>query len=312
LTLFTILCLLSVTLSILGKNRNNISNKRKKDSILKEDDSLYSTNNKFKCTMQKDGNFAVFKTADNSLKFKTKNAKTNGGPYRLEMQIDANLVIYGGQEKAVWSTGTTIVNKNKRNGPYKAVCRNNGCFTVQNNKGKKLWSSCKRHNKRHRRRHHKTNGCKVKTGNTVGFQSIMWPKTYLSLNPGNCNQNNVNNCGAFPYASPNFLAWEEFTVHCYKNGQSYCLRSGSNIFLTFDGQSFNGNYDKDGNGKCSGNARIKLYKGNKGWGIASNNNPSKFIGANGEVPSRNQRSNIQTYPNHVPAGWEEFKIVNKK
>ena len=73
-------------------------------STLNTNGTMFSPNMKFKGVLASNGIFAIYKTSDNSVKWKFPSVNINNP--RLSMQTDGNLVGYGHDGVAYWNSGT--------------------------------------------------------------------------------------------------------------------------------------------------------------------------------------------------------------
>ena len=71
---------------------------------------------------------------NNTIVWTTGTNGTDTAPYKLVMQGDGNLVIYG-KNKAVWSTGTN----ERGTAPYKLVMQGDGNLVIYDKNGSALW-----------------------------------------------------------------------------------------------------------------------------------------------------------------------------
>ncbi|XP_062860458.1 B-type lectin plumieribetin-like [Trichomycterus rosablanca] len=97
-------------------------------------DFMNSNNNKYKATLQPDGNFVLILTSSGATKWETKTS--NEGGQRLVMQKNCNLVLYDDDNTCVWSSNST------QSGPvncYLESC-DDGYLKICN-KGKEVWRS---------------------------------------------------------------------------------------------------------------------------------------------------------------------------
>jgi exopolysaccharide biosynthesis protein len=72
-------------------------------TILHSGDWRVSTNNRYKLTMQADGNLVLYRTVDNTAVW---NASTFGAGNYAYMQTDGNLVVYNSAGTYIWTTWT--------------------------------------------------------------------------------------------------------------------------------------------------------------------------------------------------------------
>ena len=96
--------------------------------------NLLSPNGLYSASMQRDGNFVVYRQGGIAL-WSTKTSGKGTGPYRLVMQGDGNLVLYDKAGKVSWSSGTF------GKGGVQVTMQNDGNLVIYNADGGSVWSS---------------------------------------------------------------------------------------------------------------------------------------------------------------------------
>jgi len=76
----------------------------KEGQTITVDQSITSLNGKYRCVVQSDGNFVMYKNG-NSAPWAT-GTSSNVRPFFLTLQGDGNLVLYDAKNKALWASGT--------------------------------------------------------------------------------------------------------------------------------------------------------------------------------------------------------------
>ena len=102
---------------------------------------LVSENGAYFFRLQSDGNLVGYTSQDFIPKNAFWNSKTDGkgtAPYRLTMQMDNNLVIYDGHNKATWCSHT---DGKGVTGASKVVMQNDRNIVIYDGTGKPIWAS---------------------------------------------------------------------------------------------------------------------------------------------------------------------------
>lgn len=108
--------------------------------IIINDVAIKSNNGRYFARMQDDGDFVLY----NSLEFLPRNqfwstgTKGKGvGPFRILLQTNGNLVIYGADDKMTWESNTA---KNS-GGPFRLIMQNDRNLVIYNVDGLPTWAS---------------------------------------------------------------------------------------------------------------------------------------------------------------------------
>jgi hypothetical protein len=118
---------------------------------LEQDQKLISPNRKFEARMQSDGNFVIYE--DGNAIWSTQTQYKERAPYRLAVQPDGNLVIYGSRETdvslggfgvcragsaciATWSSGT-----GGGSAPYTLKMQDDGNLVLYDSTTRPVWAS---------------------------------------------------------------------------------------------------------------------------------------------------------------------------
>jgi hypothetical protein len=111
----------------------NKGSELKKGQALEREQYLSSPNKKFVAKLQQDGNFVVFSTARVLWATATENKSAN----HLILQDDGNLVIYKGDNKALWDTGTWKSGKKAD----RLVMQDDGNLVAYASSGAAVWAT---------------------------------------------------------------------------------------------------------------------------------------------------------------------------
>lgn len=110
------------------------------NASLDQGKQLVSPNKRFTATMETDG---VLRIRDDLHRWEkpwqTKTGHGVAGPYKLSMQDDGNLVVYGGKDRLIWDSDSHKA-LGKRS-PFRLVMKDNGNLVVYDSKNKPLWTS---------------------------------------------------------------------------------------------------------------------------------------------------------------------------
>jgi len=102
-------------------------------NLLKVGESIYSKNNRFRFTLQEDGNLVYF---DGNVPKWTSNTNGKSGSYVI-MQSDGNLVLYTSANSPIWASGTN----GYIGGPYRLVVGDEGTLIVYGQNNYPLWTA---------------------------------------------------------------------------------------------------------------------------------------------------------------------------
>ena len=104
---------------------------------LAEGQKLTSRNHAHVLCMQHDGNLVIYHGGNATWASNTCNK--GSGPYRLVMQEDRNLVVYGSAWSVIWATNTCQHGV----GPARLVMQDDGNLVIYGNDGKVIWARCR-------------------------------------------------------------------------------------------------------------------------------------------------------------------------
>ena len=111
------------------------------NQTINQNQYLGSQNGSYFLILQPDGNLVGYKSLDFGPHNAFWSSKTDGkgvGPFRLVMQGDSNLVLYDGQNKPIWSSGT----EGKGTPGYsKLIIQNDKNIVIYDRNNKPIWAS---------------------------------------------------------------------------------------------------------------------------------------------------------------------------
>jgi hypothetical protein len=103
---------------------------------LAQGQKLISSNKKFEAEMQTDGNFVIYQTGASRVAIWATGTNGKGAPpYRLAMQPDSNLVVYGGTA-ALWASGIRT-----GTAPYTLIMQDDGNLVIYDSTKRAIWAS---------------------------------------------------------------------------------------------------------------------------------------------------------------------------
>ena len=105
--------------------------------ILNQNERLVSKNGKYELEMRDDGNLVVVYTSTRQAIWSSGTAGQRTAPYKLAMQTDAHLCIYGNNNSFVWGTGQVRT----AGGPFKLVMQDDGNLVVYDSANRFIWGS---------------------------------------------------------------------------------------------------------------------------------------------------------------------------
>ncbi len=102
--------------------------------VLNQGEKLVSANGKYRAEMQTDGNFVIYTSSRQAIWATGTNGK-GSAPYKLAMQADSNLVVYG-RTSAIWASGV-----HKRVAPYTLIMQDDGNLVIVDRSQVVVWQS---------------------------------------------------------------------------------------------------------------------------------------------------------------------------
>jgi hypothetical protein len=103
---------------------------------LPQDEKLISLNKKFEAEMQTDGNFVIYQNAASRVAIWATGTNGKGAPpYRLAMQPDSNLVVYG-SSGPTWASGIRSATA-----PYTLIMQDDGNLVIYDSTKRAIWAS---------------------------------------------------------------------------------------------------------------------------------------------------------------------------
>jgi hypothetical protein len=106
--------------------------------VLYPDDSLVSSNGKYQCIYQNDGNLCVYKLFENRGCTWASNTYGVAAPGRAIMQDDGNFVLYSSDGKAVAASNTV---EHNRGNVGSLIMQDDGNLVMYQSNGNPRWAS---------------------------------------------------------------------------------------------------------------------------------------------------------------------------
>jgi hypothetical protein len=101
---------------------------------------IMSTNQKYVCKMQEDGNLVCYQGnyhTENNAFWASNTGGVGQGPFHLKMQNDGNLVVYQGNGQPTWSSDTW----HKGTAPYRLVMQDDRNLVLYDSNNTATWAS---------------------------------------------------------------------------------------------------------------------------------------------------------------------------
>jgi hypothetical protein len=104
--------------------------------VLNQNEKLVSKNGKYELEMRDDGNLVIVSTWNRQAIWSSGTAGQRTAPYKLAMQSDANLVIYG-NNNFVWNSGQVRT----AGAPFRLVMQDDGNLCIYDSANRFIWNS---------------------------------------------------------------------------------------------------------------------------------------------------------------------------